>query len=138
MWGAVKGPATSSGRRERVAGAYGRLAEITGASGTDWALGVQARSHALLSDGEEAEGLYRQAIARLGRTRARTELARAHLLYGEWLRRARRRADAREQLRTAHRMLEAIGMEAFAERARRELRATGETARKRTLATTAA
>jgi len=129
--------ATRSGMSETAAGAYRRLAEITGASGTDWALGVQARSHALLSDGEEAEGLYRQAIARLGRTRARTELARAHLLYGEWLRRARRRADAREQLRNAHGMLEAIGMEGFAERARRELRATGETARKRTVATTA-
>jgi len=128
--------ATRSGISETAAGAYRRLAEITSASGTDWALGVQARSHALLSEGEEAEGLYRQAIARLGRTRARTELARAHLLYGEWLRRERRRADAREQLRTAHRMLEAMGMEAFAERARRELRATGETARKRTVATT--
>jgi len=128
--------ATRSGMSETAAGAYRRLAEITSASGTDWALGVQARSHALLSEGEEAEGLYRQAIARLGRTRARTELARAHLLYGEWLRRERRRADAREQLRTAHRMLEAIGMEAFAERVRRELRATGETARKHTIATT--
>jgi len=128
--------ATRSGTSETAAGAYQRLAEITSASGTDWALGAQARSHALLSEGEEAEGRYRQAIARLGRTRARTELARAHLLYGEWLRRERRRADAREQLRTAHRMLEAMGMEAFAERARHELRATGETARKRTAATT--
>jgi DNA-binding CsgD family transcriptional regulator len=128
--------ATRSGINETAAGAYRRLAEITSASGTDWALGVQARSHALLSEGEEAEGLYREAITRLGRTRARTELARAHLLYGEWLRRERRRADAREQLRTAHRMLEAMGMEAFVERARRELRATGETARKRTVAIT--
>jgi DNA-binding CsgD family transcriptional regulator len=96
----------------------------------------QARSHPLLSEGEEADSLYRQAIARPGRTRARTELARAHLLYGEWLRRARCRTDAREQLRTAHRMLEAMGIEAFAERARTELRATGETARTRTTATT--
>jgi DNA-binding CsgD family transcriptional regulator len=128
--------ATRSGMSETAAGAYRRLAEITGASGTDWALGIQARSHALLSAGEAAEGLYRQAIARLSRTRARTELARAHLLYGEWLRRERRRTDAREQLRNAHGMLEAIGMEGFAERARRELRATGETARKRTVATT--
>ncbi len=128
--------AARTGMTQTAAGAYRRLAEITGASGTDWALGVQARSHALLSEGEEAEGLYRQAIARLGRTRARTELARANLLYGEWLRRERRRTDAREQLRTAHRMLEAMGMEAFAERARTELRATGETARTRTTATT--
>src|SRR5258708_6897609 len=82
--------ATRSGMSETAAGAYRRLAEITGPSGTDWALGVQERSHALLSDGEEAEGLYRQAIARLGRTRARTDLARAHLLYGESLRRAPR------------------------------------------------
>ena len=81
--------------------------------------------------GEEAERLYREAIGRLGRTRLRPDLARAHLLYGEWLRRGRRRGEAREQLRTAHGMLEAIGMEAFAARARRELRATGETARKR-------
>jgi len=97
-------------------------------------LGIQARSRALLSEGEEAERLYREAIERLGRTRIRAELARAHLLYGEWLRRGRRRGEAREQLRTAHGMLEAIGMEAFAARARRELRATGETARKRVAA----
>ena len=84
--------------------------------------------------GEEAERLYLEAIGRLGRTRLRPDLARAHLLYGEWLRRGRRRGEAREQLRTAHGMLEAIGMEAFAARARRELRATGETARKRTVA----
>ena len=113
--------------------AYRRLSEMTSASGTDWASGVEARSHALVTHGEEAEGLYREWIARLGRTRA--ELARAHLLYGEWLRRERRRGDAREQLRTAHQMLEAMGMEAFAERARRELRATGETARKRNVET---
>ena len=107
---------------------------MTSASGTDWALGIQARSRALLSEGEAAERLYREAIDRLGRTRLRVDLARAHLLYGEWLRRERRRSDAREQLRTAHGMLEAMGMAAFAERARRELRATGETARKRTCA----
>src|SRR5438309_401824 len=100
--------------------------------GPDWAQGIRARSRALLSDGETAETSYREAIERLGRTPLRPELARAHLLYGEWLRREGRRADARAQLHTAHDMFAAIGMEAFAERARRELRATGETARKRT------
>ena len=109
---------------------------MTSASGTDWALGVEARSRALLSDGAEAERLYREAIERLGRTRMRTELARAYLLYGEWLRRERRRIDARTQLRIAHEMFDAMGMEAFAERARRELLATGETARTRTAGTT--
>ena len=104
------------------------------AGGTDWGLGIEARCRALLSEGEEAEGLYLAAIDRLGRTRLRPDLARAHLLYGEWLRRRRRRGEAREQLRTAHGMLEAIGMEAFAARARRELRATGETARRRVVA----
>jgi DNA-binding CsgD family transcriptional regulator len=89
----------------------------------------------LVSNDEVAEPLYREAIDRLGRTRVRFELARAHLLYGEWLRRERRRADAREHLRTAHQMLTAMGVEAFAERARRELLATGETARKRTVET---
>jgi DNA-binding CsgD family transcriptional regulator len=111
-----------------------RLSEMTSASGTDWALGIQARSRALLSDGAEAERLYLDAIDRLGRTRIRAELARSHLLYGEWLRRERRRTDARAQLRIAHGMLDAMGMEAFAARARRELQATGETARKRTTA----
>jgi len=109
-----------------------RLAQFTQAGGTDFGLGVEARCRALLSDGEAAESLYREAIDRLGRTRLRPELARAHLLYGEWLRREHRHSDAREQLRTAHGMLEAMGAEAFAERAQRELRATGETARKRT------
>ena len=122
-----------SGVTETVTGACERFAVMTDASGTDWALGLQARSQALLSEGEEAERLYRDSLARLGRTRMRVDLARAHLLYGEWLRRERRRSDAREQLRTAHGMLEGIGAEAFAERARRELRATGETARRRTL-----
>jgi DNA-binding CsgD family transcriptional regulator len=123
--------AVRSGMTETAAAAYRRLAEMTAASGTDWGLGVQARSRALLSEGEEAERLYLEAIARLGRTRIRVELARTHLLYGEWLRRERRRGDARDQLRTAHEMLETIGMEAFAARARRELQATGETARVR-------
>ena len=109
-----------------------RLAESTQPAGTDFALGVEARSRALVSDGATAEELYQEAIDRLRRTKLRPELARAHLLYGEWLRRGGRRVDAREQLRTAHALLATIGMEAFAERARRELRATGETVRKRT------
>ncbi len=119
---------------ETATSAFLRLSEMTSASGTNWALGLQARSHALLSEGEEAEHHYRESIARLGRTRVRTDLARAHLLYGEWLRRRRARTDAREQLRTAHSMFEAMGMEAFAERARRELQACGETVHKRTTA----
>jgi DNA-binding CsgD family transcriptional regulator len=127
--------AARSGMTEAAAGAYRRLAEMTGASGTDWGLGIQARSQALLSEGDEAERLYREAIERLGRTRLRVELARAHLLYGEWLRRQRRRGEARGPLRTAHGMLEEMGLEAFAARARRELGATGETARKRTVTT---
>jgi DNA-binding CsgD family transcriptional regulator len=118
-----------------AAAALHRLAEITSASGTDWALGIQARSRALLTSGEAAEPLYREAIERLGRTRVRTELARAHLVYGEWLRRNRRRVDAREQLRDAHEMLTAMRIEGFAERARRELIATGQTLRKRTVDT---
>jgi DNA-binding CsgD family transcriptional regulator len=111
-----------------------QLAEFTTASGTDWALGIEARSRALLNDGDTAERLYLESIERLGRTRIRADLARAHLLYGEWLRRVRRRVDARAQLRIAHDMLEPMGMEAFAERARRELEATGDAARKRTVA----
>jgi DNA-binding CsgD family transcriptional regulator len=109
-----------------------RLAQFTRAGGTDFGLGVEARSRALVSADERAESLYREAIDRLGRTRLRPELARAHLLYGEWLRRENRRADARVQLRTAHDMLAATGMEAFAERARHELLATGETVRQPT------
>ena len=109
-----------------------RLAQFTQAGGTDFGLGVEARCRALLSNGEAAESLYREAIDRLGRSRLRPELARAHLLYGEWLRRENRRADAREQLRTAHDMLAAMGAEAFAERARHELLATGETVRRPT------
>jgi len=112
--------------------ALDQLSGWTQAGGTDWGLGVEARCRALLSDGEAADCLYQEAIDRLGRTRLRPELARAHLLYGEWLRREGRRADARAQLRTAHEMFAAIGMLAFAERARRELQAAGETVRKRT------
>ena len=126
--------AVRGGQPERAAAAMGRLTELTLPSGTAWGLGVAARSRALLSEGDEAERLYREAIGHLSSAPARTELARAHLLYGEWLRRQRRRRDAREQLRTARDMLEAMGMDAFAERAGRELRATGETARKRTAA----
>jgi DNA-binding CsgD family transcriptional regulator len=127
--------AARSGTHDTAAVAHGRLAEMTRPSGSDWALGVEARSHALLADGGQAEDLYRESIERLGRTRIRAELARAHLLYGEWLRRERRRGDAREQLRTANEMLEAMGMQAFAGRARRELRATGETVPRRSVET---
>ena len=111
------------------------LSERTRAAPTEWALGIEARVHALLSEGDVADRFYRESIALLGRTRIRVQLARAHLLYGEWLRRQHRRMDAREQLRTAHDLLAAMGLEAFAERARRELGATGETARKRTVDT---
>ena len=123
--------ATRAGDAELARDALERLAETTQPAGTDFALGIEARCRALLSDGAAADDLYREAIERLGRTRLRPELARAHLLYGEWLRREGRRVDAREQLRTAHDLFDAIGMEAFAERARRELLATGEKVRKR-------
>jgi DNA-binding CsgD family transcriptional regulator len=111
------------------------LAEVTSASGTDWARGVEARCRALLSEASVAEELYREAIERLARTALRPDLARAHLLYGEWLRRERRRSEARAELRLAHDMFVEMGMEGFAGRAHRELEATGETARKRTVAT---
>jgi DNA-binding CsgD family transcriptional regulator len=124
--------AARSGAPELAAGALQRLSEIARTSGSDWALGVEARSRALLSEGETAETRYREAIDRLSRTRLRVELARAYLLYGEWLRRERRRVDAREQLRTAHQMLAGMGADGFAERAARELRATGERVRNRT------
>ena len=127
--------AIRSDNPELAVDALRQLSEGTRASGTDWALGNQARSEALLSHGEQADALYREAIERLGRTRVRVYLARTHLLYGEWLRRERRRLDAREQLRTAHELFTEFGMDAFAERARRELAATGERARKRTVGT---
>jgi DNA-binding CsgD family transcriptional regulator len=127
--------AVRSGHPERAAEPLARLQEMSRASGTDWALGVEARSRAIVSEGDAAEGLYREAIERLGRTRVRVALARAHLLYGEWLRREGRRTDSREQLRTAHHMYAAMGMDGFAERARRELQATGETVRKRSAET---
>jgi DNA-binding CsgD family transcriptional regulator len=107
----------------------------TAPSSTDWGLGIQARCLALLSRGESAERLHREAIERLGRTRLRPELARAQLLYGEWLRRENRRRDARVQLRAAHDQFTSIGMEGFGERARGALLATGEKARTRTAAT---
>jgi DNA-binding CsgD family transcriptional regulator len=121
--------AARTGQRDRAADAHRRLSDTTRASGTDWALGMEARTGALLAEGDAADGLYREAIDRLGRTRARVQLARAHLLYGEWLRRENRRSEAREQLRTAHEMLTASGLEAFAGRAARELLAAGEAAR---------
>jgi DNA-binding CsgD family transcriptional regulator len=127
--------ATRSGHPEVARIALERIVAATAFAGTDSAQGILARCRALVSEGETADRLYREAIERLGRTRLRPELARAHLLYGEWLRRENRRVDAREQLRTAHELLVAIGMEAFAERARRELQATGEKVRKRTVET---
>ncbi len=124
--------ANRSDRTERAKEAVEILGASTRASGTPWALGVEARSRALLAHGDEAEKLYREAIERLEPTRLRVDLARAHLLYGEWLRRERRRLDAREELRVAYDHFSSCGMEAFAERARIELQATGEHARKRT------
>lgn len=127
--------AARTGDEALVRAALEWLAERTRVTPTEWALGIEARVRALLSEGDVADGLYRESIDRLGRTRMRVELARSHLLYGEWLRREKRRMHAREQLRTAHDLLDAMGVEAFAERARRELLATGATARKRTDAT---
>jgi DNA-binding CsgD family transcriptional regulator len=127
--------AVRSGQPARASEALKRLSETTCASGTDWALGTEARSRALLSEGETAENCYREAIERLGRTRMRPAAARAHLLYGEWLRRENRRLDARAELRTAYDQFTAMGVEAFAERARRELLATGDTVRQRTAET---
>jgi DNA-binding CsgD family transcriptional regulator len=124
--------AARSGDMRLAADGLNQLTEGTQAGGHEAGLGIEARSRALLATDGTADGLYREAIERLGRTPRRTELARAHLLYGEWLRRQGRRAQARDQLRTACGMLDKIGMDAFAERARRELAATGEIVRKRT------
>ena len=128
--------AARTGDVAAVRGVLDWLSERARVNPTEWALGIEARIRALLSDGEAADRFYRESVERLGRTRIRAELARSRLLYGEWLRRQGRRVDAREQLRTAHQMLAEMGMAAFAERARRELRATGETARKRTASAT--
>jgi DNA-binding CsgD family transcriptional regulator len=127
--------AARSGKPELAADALERLHQRTHVAGGEWALGIEARSCALLSDGAIAEDLYREAIDRLGRSRLALELARAHLLYGEWLRRARRRLDAREQLQSARAMFTEMGAGAFAQRTVRELLATSETARKRTAET---
>jgi DNA-binding CsgD family transcriptional regulator len=127
--------ATRSEETELARDALERIVAATAVADNDWALGIQARSRALLSPPEDAEPLYREAVERLARSRLRPELARAHLLYGEWLRRENRRVDARLQLRAAHELFAAIGMEAFAERARAELQATGEKVRKRTVQT---
>jgi len=127
--------AARSGQTERARGALTQLELRTRAAGNDWGFGLAALSRALLSDGEVAESGYREAVACLGRTRIAGHRARAHLLYGEWLRRERRRSDAREQLLIAHDSFAEIGMEAFAARAARELLATGVTARKRTIET---
>jgi DNA-binding CsgD family transcriptional regulator len=127
--------ASRIGRADRAAEAVELLSESTRATSTPWGLGVEARSRALLTGGEAAEVLYRESIDRLRSTRLRMDLARAHLLFGEWLRRQRRRHDAREQLRVAHELFTDFGMEAFAARAALELQATGEHARKRTVDT---
>jgi ATP/maltotriose-dependent transcriptional regulator MalT len=124
--------ATRVGEDALARAALDRLLDATKPCSTDWAHGTSARARALLSVESDADDLYREAVERFGRTQLRPELARAHLLYGEWLRRQGRRLDARTQLRSGYDMFAAMGMEAFAERARRELMATGETVRKRT------
>src|SRR5262249_1371960 len=123
--------AVHAGRRDDASAALDRLSERLRASGTEWALGVEAGSRALVSEGEDVEALYREAVEHLERSHGVVHLARARLNYGEWLRRENRRVDAREQLRAAHETFSAIGGDGFAERARHELMATGETARKR-------
>jgi ATP/maltotriose-dependent transcriptional regulator MalT len=123
--------AARTGRPDRAARALERLRVCTSAVGTDWTLGIEARCRALLAVGKAAEQRYQEAIERLGRAGVRAELARAHLLYGEWLRRQNRRVDARMHLEAACRMLAAAGLDGFAQRARRELLATGKTVRKR-------
>jgi DNA-binding CsgD family transcriptional regulator len=125
--------AARSGQPEAAASALDKLTERTCASGTEWALGVDACSRALLSDDQAADALYREAIEHLGRCRIAVHLARARLLYGEWLRRQNRRQESRAQLRSACEAFSRVGADGFAERARRELLATGATVRRRTL-----
>ena len=124
--------ATRNREPQLAADALEQLSERTSLSGTDWALGIEARSRALLDESQGAEDFYLEATERLGRCRINVHLARAHLLYGEWLRRENRRIDARKTLRAAHEMFTIMGAEAFAERTARELLATGEKVRKRT------
>ena len=119
------------GRPDEAAAALDRLSERTRSSGTDWALGIEAGSRALVSEGGNVEPLHREAVERLARSRGVVHLARAQLRYGEWLRRENRRVDARERLRAAYELFSSIGAEGFAERAQRELLATGESARRR-------
>jgi len=123
--------AVRTGRAALALKALDRLSAMTTIEGSDWAKGLEARSRALLSEGHSAERCYTEAVERFGRTPLRPELARAHLLYGEWLRREQRRLDARRQLHAAYHLFTGIGADAFAERARRELLATGEKVRKR-------
>jgi DNA-binding CsgD family transcriptional regulator len=124
-------PATRCGRTDLATEAMNRLATKAQATRTEWALGIEARARALLGQGADAERAFRAAIEHLGRTRVRAELARTHLLYGEWLRREGRRLDARAELNVAHELFTSMGMAAFAERAGNELLATGEKARRR-------
>jgi DNA-binding CsgD family transcriptional regulator len=123
--------AARSGRPDLARQAVTTLERTTRPSGTDWALGIQARSRALISAGGQAEELYAEAVTRLGRTRVVPHLARAHLLYGEWLRRAKRKTDARAQLRSARELFAAMGADGFTQRTERELAATGERIRRR-------
>ena len=127
--------AVRSGRSPQATLAFQRLQRSTRGNTSDFVAGIEARCQALLSEGDEAEELYLRAIERLGRTRVPVELGRAHLLYGEWLRRVGRRVDARDELRIAHTIFSTMGLEGFAGRTRRELLATGETVRKRSVET---
>jgi DNA-binding CsgD family transcriptional regulator len=128
--------ACRSDRRAEALTAFGTLSERTLAAGTPWALGVRSRCAAMIEEGDRAEDAYREAISQLQRSLAKVELARSHLLYGQWLRRAKRRREARHQLRAAYEMFDAMGAEAFADLASTELSATGERARARTPETT--